>query len=273
MHARVRSTTWLTPSMVRMVLGDGDLAEFTMPGDPEPHTDTYLNLAIPPAGAPYAEGAGVFDPALVRAEQPADLQPARRRYTVRHWDEAAAELTLDFVVHGDDGVAGPWAAHAQPDDVVVFQGPGSGYRPDPEADWHLLVGDESALPAIAASLEAVPDDVLVVVRLLCDGPDHEVDLTTPGKLDLEWLHRGGDADDVVLLVESVRTLAFPRGRVHAFVHGEAEEVRAIRRHLLTERGLSRSDMSCSPYWRRTMTDEAWRKVKRDFVAAMDADVA
>jgi NADPH-dependent ferric siderophore reductase len=61
--------------------------------------------------------------------------------------------------------------------------------------------------------------------------------------------------------------------VHAFVHGEAEEVRAIRRHLLAERGLSRSDMSCSPYWRRTMTDEAWRQVKRDFVAAMDADVA
>ncbi len=80
----------------------------------------------------------------------------------------------------------------------------------------------------------------------------------------------GDAD---LLVESVRTLAFPRGRVHAFVHGEADEVRAIRRHLLADRGLARSDMSCSPYWRRTMSDEAWRQVKRDFVAAMDADVA
>ena len=61
--------------------------------------------------------------------------------------------------------------------------------------------------------------------------------------------------------------------MHAFVHGEADEIRAIRRHLLGERGLSRSDMSCSPYWRRTMTDEAWRQVKRDFVAAMDSDVA
>jgi NADPH-dependent ferric siderophore reductase len=71
----------------------------------------------------------------------------------------------------------------------------------------------------------------------------------------------------------VRDLAFPRGRVHAFVHGEADEIRAIRRHLLGERGLERADMSCSPYWRRTMTDETWRAVKRDYVAAMDAEVA
>ena len=89
-----------------------------------------------------------------------------------------------------------------------------------------MVGDESALPAIAASLEAVPDGVLVVVRLLCDGPEHELDLPTPGRLDLQWLHRTGEPEDVDLLVESVRSLAFPRGRVHAFVHGEADEIRA-----------------------------------------------
>ncbi len=265
MHARVRSATRLTPSMVRVVLGDGDLDRFEMPDD----TDTYVNVAIPPAGAPYG---GVFDPQQVREEHP-DAPPARRRYTVRSWDDAAKELTLDFVVHGTDGVAGPWAAAVGEGDVLVFEGPGSGYRPDPEADWHLLVGDESALPAIAASLEAVPEGALVVVRLLCDGPDHEIGLTTPGELDLEWLHRNGDEDDVDLLVESLRTLAFPRGRVHAFVHGEADEIRAIRRHLLADRGLERGDMSCSPYWRRTMADEAWRRVKRDFVAAMDADVA
>ena len=273
MHARVRSTSRITPSMVRVVLGDGDLDTFAMPGEPEPHTDTYVNVAIPPDGRALRESSGVFDPAQVRADHPADAQPARRRYTVRTWDEAAKELTLDFVVHGDDGVAGPWAAAVEPGDVLVFQGPGSGYRPDPEADWHLMVGDESALPAIAASLEAVPDGVLVVVRLLCDGPEHELELPTPGRLDLQWLHRAGEPEDVDLLVESVRSLAFPRGRVHAFVHGEADEIRAIRRHLLGERGLSRSDMSCSPYWRRTMTDEAWRQVKRDFVAAMDSDVA
>ena len=265
MHARVRSTTRLTPSMIRVVLADGDVDRFEMPAD----TDTYVNLALRPAGAPYDE---VFDPQQVRDEHPREHWPARRRYTVRTWDAETRELTLDFVVHGDEGVAGPWAAAAQPGDVLVFQGPGSGYRPDPEADWHLMVGDESALPAIAAALDTVSEGVQVVVRLLCDGPDHEIALTTPGDLDLRWLHRANDSSDVDLLVDSVRSLAFPRGRVHAFVHGEADEIRALRRHLLGDRGVPRSDMSCSPYWRRTMDDEAWRQVKRDFVASMDADV-
>ena len=119
----------------------------------------------------------------------------------------------------------------------------------------------------------MPAGAPVVVRLVCDGPEHEVDLATDGDLDLQWLHRTGHTGDADLLPGSVRALSFPNGRVHAFVHGEADEIRAIRKHLLAERGLDRKDMSCSPYWRRTMTDEAWRRIKRDFVAAMDTDVA
>ncbi|WP_243059059.1 siderophore-interacting protein [Nocardioides sp. SR21] len=266
MHGHVVRTERLTPTLVRVVLGGPGLDGFAMPES----TDAYVNLAIPPAGAPYG---GVFDPKAVREEQAQEHWPARRRYTVRFWDEAARELTLDFVVHGDSGVAGPWAASAAPGDVLVFEGPGSGYRPDADADWHLMVGDESALPAIAASLEALPADAVAVVRLVCDGAEHEVALDCPGRLDLAWLHRTGAEDDVDLLADAVADLEFPAGRVHAFIHGEAEEIRAIRRHLLSDRRLPRADMSCSPYWRRTMDDEAWRRVKRDFVAAMDADVA
>ena len=100
-----------------------------------------------------------------------------------------------------------------------------------------------------------------------------MELSSPGLLDVTWLHRTGAPEDADLLAQSLRDLTFPRGRVHAFVHGEADEIRAVRSHLLAERGLSRADMSCSPYWRREMTDEAWRLVKRDFVAAMEAEVA
>lgn len=263
-HGTVETTEWLTPHLVRVVLGGPGLAGFAVSGD----TDTYVNVAIPPAGAPYD---AVFAPADVRETHEQEHWPARRRYTVRSWD--GARLALDVVVHGAAGVGGPWAASAAPGDVLVLEGPGGGYRPDPDADWHLLVGDESALPAIAASLEAIPAGRRAVVRLVCDGPEHEVDLPCPGELDLVWLHRSGTPADADLLPHAVEALAFPDGRVHAFVHGEADEIRAIRRHLLTERGLRRSDMSCSPYWRRTMTDEAWRQVKRDFVARMEQDVA
>ena len=266
MHGRVITHRWITPVIARIVLGEGDLAGLVMPDA----TDAYVNVAIRPQDAPYGE---VFDPKQVKADHDRDAWPARRRYTVRRWDPAAGELTLDFVVHGDTGVAGRWAHTASPGDVLVFEGPSGDYRPAPGADWHLMIGDESALPAIAASLEAVPAGVPVVVRLVCDGPEHEVPLQTEAALDLQWLHRSGLDNDGELLPTAVRDLHFPSGRVHAFVHGEADEIRAIRKHLLAERGLDRQAMSCSPYWRRNMTDESWRQIKRDFVAAMEAEVA
>ncbi len=266
MHARVKSTQRLTPSLVRVVLDGGTLADLAMPDA----TDAYVNVAIRPPDAPYDE---VFEPADVRERFPQETWPARRRYTVRSWDPAAQVLTLDFVVHGADGVAGPWANAVVPGDVLVFEGPSGGYLPDPEADWHLMVGDESALPAIAASLEVLPAGAKAVVLLVCDGADHQVELPSPGDVDLVWLHRERAPSDEDLLVSALEAATFPPGRVHAFVHGEAVEIRKIRKHLLVERGLARSDMSCSPYWRRSMADEAWRRVKRDFVADMETDVA
>ncbi|SDS79844.1 NADPH-dependent ferric siderophore reductase, contains FAD-binding and SIP domains [Nocardioides scoriae] len=260
MHAYVLETSRPTPGLVRVVLEGGGLDGFVVPEA----TDAYVNVALPPAGAPYD---AVFDPKAVRDQHPAETWPARRRYTVRAWDAEAQQLTIDFVVHGDEGVAGPWAAAAQPGDVLVFEGPGGGYRPDPAADWHLLVGDESALPAIAASVEVLPAGARAVVRLLCDDADHELALDGAADLDVVWLHRA----DGESLEAAVAALDWPAGTVHAFVHGEADEIRAIRRHLLTERGVARAQMSCSPYWRRDFTDEAWRRVKRDFVQAMDAD--
>jgi NADPH-dependent ferric siderophore reductase len=264
MHGRVATTEPLTPSLVRVVLEGGDLAELVMPDA----TDAYLNVAFRPAGASYAE---VFDPQAVRDSHPAAEQPARRRYTVRAWDPEARRLTVDFVVHGDSGVAGPWAAAARPGDPLVFTGPSGGYRPDPAADWHLMVGDESAVPAIAASLAALPAGARAVVRLVCDGPQHELDLPGAADVDLLWLHRRGDEEDASLLLAGVEALDFPGGTPFGFVHGEADEIRGVRRHLLRDRGLTRRDLSCSPYWRRTMSDEAWRRIKRDYVAAMEAD--
>jgi NADPH-dependent ferric siderophore reductase len=249
--------------MVRVVLEGGDLAGLVMPDA----TDAYVNVAFRPEGAPYDE---VFDPQTVRDSHP-DQQPARRRYTVRAWDAEQSVLTVDFVVHGDSGVAGPWAAGAAAGDVLVFTGPSGGYRPDPDSAWHLMAGDESALPAIAASLEALPVGARAVVRVVVDGPDHEIALDSPADLDLQWLHRHGDERDESLLLAAVEAVDFGTGTPFCFVHGEADEIRAVRRHLLTERGLTRRDLSCSPYWRRTMTDEAWRRIKRDYVAAMESE--
>ncbi|HET7070844.1 MAG TPA: siderophore-interacting protein [Nocardioides sp.] len=264
MHGRVARTERLTPGMVRVVLSGGDLDHLVMPDA----TDAYVNVAFRPAGASYDE---VFEPTDVREATPREEWPTRRRYTVRSWDATVRELTLDFVVHADEGVASRWALNAGAGDVLVFTGPSGGYRPDPAAHWHLMVGDESALPAIAASLEALASDERVAVRLVCDGPEHEIDLASPADVDLAWLHRHGDERDESLLVAAVQALDFGGTAPSGFVHGEADEIRGVRRHLLEERGLARRDLSCSPYWRRTMTDEAWRRIKREYVAAMEAE--
>lgn len=261
MHGRVVDIEWPTPAIARVTLDGEGLDAFA----PAPYTDSYVNVAIPPAGAPYAAPFALDELKSLPREQ----RPFRRRYTVRRWDAAARRLTLEFVVHGDEGPAGLWAARAAPGDALVFTGPAGAYRPDPEADWHLMIGDESALPAIAASLEAVPADAPVLVRLVCDGPDHEIALETPGRLDVAWLHRNGGSGEADLLAGAVAALEFPGGTVHAFVHGEAAETRAVRRHLLADRGVDPDRLSCSPYWRRGMTDEAWREIK----AAWNAEVA
>lgn len=263
MHGDVLTTIRLTPSLIRVVLGGPGLDGFQMPAE---DTDAYVNIAVPPREAGYGP---VFDPREVRETQPRDLWPARRRYTVRHWDASAQQLTLDFVVHGDSGAAGPWAAAARPGDVLVFNGPGSSYHPHRQADWHLMVGDESALPAIAASVENLAPSARAVVRLVCDGPGHEISLASPAQLDLRWVHRS-EADPSPLLA-AVESAPFPQGTVQGFIHGEAEETRDLRRHVIHDRGLPASALSCSPYWRRGMSDEQWRSVKKDFLAQMNAE--
>ena len=259
-HGQVESTEWLTPTLVRVVLGGDGLTGFAVPEA----TDTYVNVAIPPAGAPYG---AVFSPAEVRESHPKETWPARRRYTVRDWDAAAGLLSLDFVVHGDEGAAGPWAARAVPGDVLVFEGPGSGYLPDPSADWHLLVGDESAVPAITAALEALPADAVTRVVILVEDAAHEPVLPLPAGAELTVLHRASLASGESLGA-AVRALEWLPGRVHAFVHGEAQEVmHGIRPYLLTERGLARDQVSISGYWRRGRSEEGFRQWKAELRAA------
>jgi NADPH-dependent ferric siderophore reductase len=255
----------LTPRLVRIVLGGEGLAAF----EPTDRTDQYVNALFPPDDAPY----GVpFDPEAVRELAP-EHRPAGRRYTIRWWDEATRTVAIDFVVHGDVGRAGRWADRARPGDRLQIVGPSGGYAPDPDADVHLMVGDESALPAIAASLERVPAGRPALAVLLVDDADHQLDLSCPGELSTTWVHRAnatpGDRDQLLRAVEAVD---LPAGYVQVFVHGEAAETRAIRRHLLGDRGIPREHTSISPYWRRDHTDEQWREVKADWLRDQEGDL-
>lgn len=264
-YGEVLDTTWLTPRMVRVRLGGEGLATF----EPTAFTDQYVNVQFPPEGAPYEVP---FD---VEAAREGEHHPIGRRYTIRSWDPTTRQVTLDFVVHGDEGVAGPWAISAAPGDLLQFVGPSGGYAPDPDADWYLMAGDESALPAIAASLEAVPAGKTAMVVVVVDDPEHEIPLESPGEVRIDWVHRQVTSPrdfNAALEIAVAEAFGALPGTPDVFIHGEAGETRAAKKFLVTARGMDKSDMSASPYWRRGHDDEAWRAVKRDWLAEAEAEL-
>lgn len=260
----VHAVEQLTPSMTRIVFGGPGLDDF----EPTDFTDQYVSARFVPDGASYDVP---FDESDLDGID-ASLRPRLRRYTVRRWDAAQRLLTIDFVTHGDVGYAGRWAGRAQVGERLQMSNPRGGYRPDPNADWHLMVGDESAFPAIAASLEILDPGSQAIVVVVVDRPENEMPIESPASVDVRWLHRCTATDPESILVDEVRAMTWLGPSADIFVHGEAAEVRAVRRYLLAERSVDREAASISPYWRRGKTDEAWRDIKRQWMAEQAADV-
>ncbi|MET0425653.1 MAG: siderophore-interacting protein [Actinoplanes sp.] len=255
-EAVVTRVEQLTPHMIRIVVGGESLRQI----EAGSCTDHYVKIYFPQTGVRYPEP---FDMGVIRETMPRETWPVVRTYTVRRWLPDVPEMWIDFVVHGDEGIAGPWAAAAKPGDVVRFMGPGGGYAPSAEADWHLIAGDESALPAIAAALEGMPPGAPVRAFIEVSGPDEEQKLETPGNAEITWLHRGDRAVGEVL-VSAVREYPFPDGQVQAFVHGEANFVKALRAYLRVEKTLPTNQLSISGYWRRGMNEDGWQSSKREW---------
>jgi NADPH-dependent ferric siderophore reductase len=267
----VVSTERLTRHMVRVVLGGSGFATFT----PSEFTDSYVKFAfirtdIDVTTLPLPLTLDSF------AGLPPEHQPTVRTYTVRRADPAARQITVDFVVHGEHGVAGPWALAARPGDTVHLMGPSGAYAPDPAADWHLFAGDEAGLPAISAALEALPPNAIGKAFIEVAGPEDELDLTAPDGVELTWVYRGGRADavaedragDHAPLVEAVTTAHWLPGQVQVFIHGEAQAVmHNLRPYIREVRGVDAKWASISGYWRRGRTEETFRQWKRELAAA------
>ncbi|GAB2489286.1 siderophore-interacting protein [Promicromonospora xylanilytica] len=240
--ATVTAVRYLTPHMIRVTIGGEALAAV----DPTPMTDRYIKLVM--AEAPEPEG-----------------RPVLRTYTIR--SVAASSWDIDIVTHGDVGYGGPWAQRVRPGDEVSFLGPGGDYAPAPDAPWHLMAGDESALPAIAAACEALPGDAVAHVFIEVADATEEQEIASSADVRLTWVHRstGAHVADVVQAAE------LPDGVPHAFLHGEAGCVRDLRRWARSTLGVPRELLSASGYWRRGRDDEHWRAEKAEWRAAVEQD--
>jgi NADPH-dependent ferric siderophore reductase len=264
-------TEQLTSHMIRVVLGGKGFDTFT----PSEFTDAYVKLVfvaddVDVTVLPHPLTLNSF------ADLPDVKKPVVRTITVRRADPVAGELVVDIAVHGDHGTAGPWAATAQPGQPMYLMGPSGAYAPDPAADWHLLAGDETALPAISVALEALPDSAIGKAFIEIAEPEDEVPLTAPEGVQINWLYRGGRADlvgqdragDNAPLVEAVKTALWLPGQVHAFIHGEAQAVmHNLRPYIRKERGVDAKWASISGYWRRGRTEETFRQWKKELAAA------
>lgn len=239
--ARVQRVQPLSPSMVRITVAGEPPDWFILKGP-----GGHIRVFFPPPGAdaPPLPTAGPGG-----AEWLSGQRPVSRAYTPRRWNPETAELDIDFVLHGD-GPGASWASRAKPGHTVLVGAQSTPYLPDPTADWHLLVGDETAQPAIGTILEQLPASSRAEVLIEVRDAASEQPLESPAHLNVSWLHRDPDpAAAGRALVHAVRTARLPEGNGRVFVGCEAVAMRDIRRHLIEERGLDRGALYTQGYWK------------------------
>jgi len=240
---QVRDVSRVTPKMLRIVVEGDELEGFVSAAHddhvklffPQPGQEKPVLPTPSPNGLVYPEGA---------------LKPAARDYTPRRYDAVAKTLAIDFVLHGD-GPAAAWAAQARPGQFLGVGGPRGSFIVPDDFDWYLLAGDETALPAIGRRLEELPAGTraLIVVEVADAGEEQHFD--TRARFETHWLHRdGGAPGDRSLLPAAIAGLKLPPGDGYAWVAAEAATAKALRRHLVEERGLKKDRVKAAAYWKR-----------------------
>ncbi|MCH6471456.1 siderophore-interacting protein [Sinomonas terrae] len=254
----VARTEWLTPHLVRVVAGGAGFDAFADNG----FTDKYVKVSFPTQLPDGAWPEGPVDIAALRESLPAEQWPVTRTYTVRSFDPEARELAIDFVVHGDEGVAGPWAAAAKPGDRLICTGPGGAYSPDPEAEWHLFAADESALPAVAAAIEALPGEARGIAFLEIGSGADVMELESPSGIDIRWISREGEpAGETVVLAQAIADAEWLPGTPSVFAHGERGAMKELRA-IFKQRELPREKLSLSGYWAHGRVEDQFQAEKK-----------
>ncbi|QWF16993.1 siderophore-interacting protein [Lysobacter capsici] len=244
---RVTRVESVTPYLRRIVLGGDALADFVSASFddhvkvlfPEPGQDRPNMPTIGPNGFVFADGTS---------------RPAVRDFTPRRFDPQRRELELEFALH-DAGPATAWARQAQVGHYLGIGGPRGSRVISAGFDWHVLIGDDTALPAIARRLQELPSTARAIVVVEVDDPSARIDFLATAALDAHWCYRNGsDPNGDPPLLRAVRELQWPQGeRVgegYVWAAGESSVIRAVRQHLLAERGVDKSRLHAAGYWKR-----------------------
>lgn len=240
------STRMVTPNMRRVSIGGAALEGF-----PAGQDGGYLKLRIPGA-------------------TPAD-RPWVRTYTIIN--QTADALDIDFALHGSGGVGGPavsWAQTVKPGDRIEAGGPGPAKPLPPGADWYLVAGDMTALPAIAVNLAALPDDAVGHAVIEVQTEEDRQELRHPPGVEIHWLINPEPGHHPELFEQAVRSVSWHAGDVYAWCATEFEAMRRTRQYLRGERGLSPQRLYISSYWKQGLGEDEHREVKQADSAATSA---
>ncbi len=238
----VTSTLQLSPNIRRVTLAGDAIQKY-----PDNAEGGYIKLVFP-----NAQGD----------------KPLLRTYTIARFDKARSEMDIDFVVHESSGPASRFGEKAQAGDTINIAGPGPAKPLAPDADWFLIAGDMTAIPAIRANLKALPKDTrgYLILEVLTEADKDALDIPEnllPAQLEIKWLinpHPGTNKH----FSDSIRTLKWQEGKPAIWIAGELNEVLRARTHLKIMPNIDKVRMYISSYWQHGMTEDRHKTEKQRF---------
>ncbi|WP_285274787.1 siderophore-interacting protein [Halopseudomonas bauzanensis] len=243
----VKRVTELSPAMRRITLTGEDLHGFHSAS-----FDDHVKLLVPERAGVSPNMPALSDKGLVFAE--GVPRPEMRDYTPRRYDPISNELDIDFVLH-HDGPATDWATHAEPGHLLGIAGPRGSFVIPTAFDWHLLVGDETAIPAIGRRLEELPATVQAVVIVKTTTEQARIDFACECALDVRWVTESAPVETGMGALEAaVRELTLPEGEGYVWAAGEYSDIRAVRQYLTAGLGVDKGRIRAASYWRRAQAN-------------------
>ncbi len=248
---------YITPNLLRVTFSCDELIDFPKDKNGGLIKLFFANQTTGSLDLPWRDGDKIFWP---------KNKPVSRAYTVRKYHPDSNELDVDFVAHGVDSPGSGWAMTCQKGDVIGLAGPGGPEILLPQADWHILAGDLSALPAMAAILEDLSADAkgFALIEIDCEEDQHDLD--HPKGIDVIWLVRN-PRTDALPLVSALSRIAPPEGvkSISAFVAGENSSVIACRNKLINDYQLSKKNLYAIPYWKRGRGEEKYHDERHEIM--------
>jgi NADPH-dependent ferric siderophore reductase len=238
---QVCRVTPVGPALIRITLQGDDLVDFESSSFDD-HVKVFFphspddKLPLPSVGD---DGKSIFP----------EPRPISRDFTPRRFDRAARELDLEFALH-EVGPATAWARQARVGQTLGIGGPRGSMIIPTGFDWHLLIGDETALPAIARRLEELPPDARIAVLIEAADPSARIEFDTTGDRYIAWCYRSESTQQEGALLAALRKFHIPPGTGFVWAAGEAAQIRAVRDHLCNERCIDKVRIRAASYWRR-----------------------